>query len=111
MDLRIPALSQPDGPTAQRQTVVLPKGALRAEAMAARTALNGEAREGRDPPRAAQAGGVGLETRIRFEYEQAHRVMKVHDSRGVLIYQVPPQGALQLILQAEARASRLRETA
>lgn len=33
-----------------------------------------------------------------FTYEEGQRVMKVFDSKAVLIYQVPPKGRLQLLL-------------
>lgn len=35
-----------------------------------------------------------------FEYQDNHQVMKVHNAKGVLIYQVPSKGQLALI-QAE----------
>lgn len=43
---------------------------------------------------------------VRFETDEGTRVMKVMDSKDVLIYQVPPKGALTLIQQAEADAAR-----
>jgi hypothetical protein len=46
---------------------------------------------------------------ILFEYRDGTRVMKVNDSKGVLIYQVPPKGELQLVLEQE-RQARMLET-
>lgn len=37
----------------------------------------------------------------RVEYHQDRSVLKVHDNRGTLIYQIPSAGALLLIEQAE----------
>ncbi len=44
---------------------------------------------------------------FRVEYEQDRVVLKLQDHRGVLIYQIPPAGALLLIQQEEKRTSRL----
>lgn len=57
------------------------------------------------PQQAAQNAG------IQFEYKDGHRVMKVNDSRGVLIYQVPPKGELQLILEQENKTKQFQGTA
>lgn len=54
----------------------------------------------KDVPAAEPARSPG----IRFEYEDNHRVMRVHNSKGVLIYQVPSKGQLALIA-AEDSAS------
>lgn len=40
---------------------------------------------------------------IRVEYQQDRPVLKVHDSRGTLIYQMPSAGTLILIEQGAAR--------
>jgi len=40
-----------------------------------------------------------------FEYEDNHQVMKVHNAKGILIYQVPSKGQLALI-QAEESAQQ-----
>lgn len=56
------------------------------------TELAREAREERERLANATAGGS-----FQFEMEGKTRVMKVLDSRDVLIYQVPPQGVLELI--------------
>lgn len=37
----------------------------------------------------------------RVEYHQDRTVLKVHDNRGTLIYQIPSAGALLLIEQSE----------
>lgn len=113
MDIMLPALSPPDRLLTARQAT--PHGEVaRTAGMSAQSARQDrQAREGRDQvtqTREAKADQSIQQARIRFEYEQAHRVVKVHDSRGVLIYQIPPQGALQLILEEE-RSARLQETA
>lgn len=43
---------------------------------------------------------------FQFEYEDRRQVMKVHNARGVLIYQVPSKGQLALIQAEEAAAQR-----
>lgn len=43
---------------------------------------------------------------ILFEDQEGTRVMKVLDSKDVLIYQVPPKGELTLIRAAESDAQR-----
>jgi len=45
---------------------------------------------------------------FQFEYEDRRQVMKVHNGRGVLIYQVPSKGQLALI-QAEEVATQRSE--
>lgn len=42
---------------------------------------------------------------IKLDVEDGHRVLKVFDSKDVLIYQLPPKGALTLI-KAEESAQR-----
>lgn len=39
---------------------------------------------------------------IRVEYQQDRPILMLHDRRGVLIYQIPSKGALQLIRQEDA---------
>ncbi len=51
---------------------------------------------------ALQAGSGGS---IQFEFEDSTRIMKVLDSKDVLIYQVPPKGALTLIKNLEGVAA------
>lgn len=48
---------------------------------------------------------------IRVEYQQNRPILKLHDRSGVLVYQVPSKGALQLITQEEARSWSLSERA
>jgi hypothetical protein len=63
-------------------------------------APGGEGRQARE--RIAAQAPAAPPPSIRVEYQQNHPVLMLHDQRGVLIYQVPPKGALQLIRQAEA---------
>ena len=49
---------------------------------------------------------------LRFEYENKTQVMKVNDNKGILIYQVPSKGQLELIeAQDSNELSRLAQTA
>lgn len=48
---------------------------------------------------------------IQFESEEGSRVMKVLDSKDVLIYQVPSKGELALIKAEEAAARRILASA
>jgi len=43
---------------------------------------------------------------IEFEQDEQTRIMKVLDSKDVLIYQVPPKGRLMLIKAEEAAATQ-----
>ncbi len=45
-----------------------------------------------------------------FTYQEGERIVKVFDRQSVLIYQVPPKGRLQLLLQ-EHRADTLKTSA
>ncbi len=44
---------------------------------------------------------------IRIEYQLDRSVLKVHDSRGTLIYQIPSAGTLLLIEQTESAGTML----
>ncbi len=56
----------------------------------------------------ALASGGG----IKLDVEDGHRVLKVFDSKDVLIYQLPPKGALMLITaQEQAQQSQVRTSA
>jgi hypothetical protein len=56
----------------------------------------------------ALAGGGG----IKLDVEDGHRVLKVFDSKDVLIYQLPPKGALMLITaQEQAQQPQVRTSA
>ncbi|MCU0841676.1 MAG: hypothetical protein MUC79_08145 [Thiobacillaceae bacterium] len=114
MDIPLTATHYPTTPPAPGQAGTGPdaRRARRPDA-----APDEAARQARDAARQAEAArapraeNLALEARIKFEYEQSHRVMRVHDSQGVLIYQVPPKGALQLILQEEDRPARVQDQA
>jgi hypothetical protein len=47
---------------------------------------------------------------FKFDYEDTTRVMKVQDSKAVLIYQVPTKGQLAILEAAERIASRIQVT-
>ncbi len=59
----------------------------------------------REAPKERPAPTVTTGGSIEFEQDKGTRVMKVLDSKDVLIYQVPPKGQLTLI-QAEKAAAR-----
>ncbi len=49
---------------------------------------------------------------IKMDVEEGHRVLKVFDSKDVLIYQLPPKGALMLITaQENTQQSQVRTSA
>ncbi len=74
--------------------------ANREETRNAREADEVQSRPAAQPVEAPSGGD------ILFEDDQGTRVMKVLDSKDVLIYQVPPKGELTLIRAAEAEAQR-----
>ncbi len=54
----------------------------------------------------ATSGGV------KMDVEDGHRVLKVFDSKDILIYQLPPKGALMLIsAQEQSQQSQVRTSA
>ncbi len=56
---------------------------------------------------AAPAGG-----KIKLDVEDGNRVLQVYDSKDVLIYQLPPKGALMLIkAQENAQQSQVQTSA
>lgn len=68
------------------------------------------AREG-DAVRRAAAAESARAPGFKFEYEDTARVMKVQDSKSVLIYQVPTKGQLALLEAADRAAARIQVTA
>lgn len=48
---------------------------------------------------------------IRVDYQQDQPVLMLHDRRGVLIYQIPSRGELQLVQLEDARSRGLSERA
>jgi hypothetical protein len=54
-----------------------------------------------------QAEQSNIAGRIQFDMEEGSRVMKVLDSKDVLIYQVPSKGELTLIKAEEAASRRM----
>jgi hypothetical protein len=51
-------------------------------------------------------GETASQSGIQFEYQDQRQVMKLYNSKGVLIYQVPSEGRLTLIEADDAAASR-----
>ncbi|OYY94058.1 MAG: hypothetical protein B7Y41_08990 [Hydrogenophilales bacterium 28-61-23] len=55
-----------------------------------------------DAQRAKQKDAlIAADGGIKLDVENGHRVLKVFDSKDVLIYQLPPKGVLQLIESQE----------
>lgn len=94
---------------APRDQAVAEQAVARGPARTDSMAISPEAQQARDEaarrkerdPTAETAASPGF----RFEYQDNHRVMKVHNSKGYLIYQVPSKGQLALI-QAEEGAQQ-----
>ncbi len=61
-----------------------------------------------NPANASTNASMPANPVFEVEFQGKHRVMKVNDSQGVLIYQVPSKGQLQLI-QAEENKARMSE--
>ena len=89
------AAEQPPAAREPRREVVEQALADRREALRA----SQEAR--REQTLQAASGGS-----IQFEHEDGTRIMKVMDSKDVLIYQVPPKGELMLVRAEEAADRR-----
>jgi hypothetical protein len=54
---------------------------------------------------------VGLQS-IKLDVEDGNRVLQVYDSKDILIYQLPPKGALMLIkAQENAQQSQVQTSA
>lgn len=51
-------------------------------------------------------GETASQSGIQFEYQDQRQVMKLYNSKGVLIYQVPSEGRLTLIEAADAADNR-----
>lgn len=66
-----------------------------------------EARQSESPQVAIDPGGS-----IKMDVEDGDRVLRVFDSKDVLIYQLPPKGALMLIkAQEKAQQSQVQTSA
>jgi hypothetical protein len=72
------------------------QGGTATQGQAARAAV--AAREQGDTPKPVQASP---QPTIAITYEQHIRVVKVHDRKAHLIYQVPPKGRVHLLLMEE----------
>lgn len=85
------ALQDQAAAAAERQAV---RGESVSVSLDAQQAQEEEARRKNPGTEVARSPGFS------FEYQDKHQVMKVHNSKGFLIYQVPSKGQLALI-QAE----------
>lgn len=66
-----------------------------------------EAQASRQPAEVMSSGGS-----IKMDVEDGNRVLQVYDSKDVLIYQLPPKGALMLIkAQEHAQQSQVQTSA
>lgn len=67
-----------------------------------KTSESSQAAQAKEAQRARQEIPLEAGGRIKFDVEEGNRVLKVLDSKDVLIYQVPPKGALMLIEAQES---------
>lgn len=75
----------------------------------------------KEPPQAADATRVKPEQPARvetaftphyvFEYEGKQSIMKLQDSKGTLIYQIPSKGQLRVLQEADDPGRRVEVTA
>lgn len=87
--------------------------ALRQEAANQREQLDPRqeaAREAREARKAATTEPV-RPSGFEFDYKDSTRIMKVNDSKGFLIYQVPSKGQLALLEASESAPSKVETTA
>lgn len=63
-----------------------------------------EAARKKDP-----AAEVASNPGFRFEYQDNRQIMKVHNVKGVLIYQVPSKGQLALIQAEDSEQQRAQQ--
>lgn len=89
--------------SASRDSTEVVKGQTTLQTTVSEAARNANSdairKETREAPEARQAGATSSapSPRIQFTDAEGIRVMEVYDSKDVLIYQVPPKGALRLI--------------
>lgn len=98
----VDVLGSPLATTVRLEGVRSPAGAPQGE--------SGPTRQGQrqaSAPLAALTRPTPPTPSFRLEFEQDRPVLKLHDRHGLLIYQVPPAGALMLIRLEEERAARL----
>ena len=81
------------------------EGAIQRDAQALRQEES--AREARNTATSQPVRPSGFE----FENKDNTQLMKVNDSKGVLIYQVPSKGQLALLEATEATSSKVKTTA
>lgn len=72
-------------------------------------ALRKETREKREAQQ-TDTSAINSRPRIQFKDSEGTRVMEVYDSKAILIYQVPPKGALLLIQSQESQSDPQVET-
>lgn len=61
--------------------------------------------------REAATSSPALQAHYKFEYEGKTSVMKLQDSKGALIYQVPSKGRLVILQEEQRTAQALVESA
>lgn len=81
-----------------------------AAALAEQQAQAAESRRRARVEQAAQADST-FEPHYKFEYEGKHPILKLQDSKGDLIYQIPSKGRLEVLQDEERSATRLEDTA
>lgn len=79
---------------------------IRKDAAEAANRARSESLRANQEARSAKPAQTSRGGSIEFEHDEGTRVMKVLDSKDVLIYQVPPKGELTLIRASEAEAKQ-----
>lgn len=102
--------ADPENPNNQPITAANParvSGNTASERENRATISSTEARRLQEQQAAAHTGG-----KIKLDVEDGNRVLQVYDSKDVLIYQLPPKGALMLIkTQEHAQQSQVQTSA
>ncbi len=102
-EARAPRIATESAPKAK---AAVPREDMR-EAMAQTASSQTETHQAIQQARQEEAIHAASGGSIQFEQEEGTRVMKVLDSKDVLIYQVPPKGRLTLIKAEEAATQAL----
>lgn len=105
------ALAGYPGPTPQQNTTVTADTRGSRQSSATRAELSPASPEAQKAQEEAArrkdpSAEVSRSPGFKFEFQDSQQIMKVHNAKGVLIYQVPSKGQLALI-EAEDNAQRL----
>ena len=96
-----------------RDPAEVPRARERASSNASETTANNATEARRKEARELQPEKASTPVpspRVQFKDAEGTRVMEVYDSKNILIYQVPPKGALTLIHSQESNVNFQVET-